>query len=619
MFRPYLLIWIILLLPTRWLNAQLSLHYEQTEIDYSRAGIRYSLQSGSDFSNNALRTLQAQDWKPLQNKKLNISHIPYAVWLKIPLAGLKEMGSFELLQIDNPHINVLQAWILSGDSIKKKFTITGDHYPFENKALPGTGFVFDISSSLFGKDTLVLAIDKRSSKLSAPLVFCRVAFHAEYASTQLIRYGLFLGVLVVLLSMILYMYLIGKERVYLWYIVYLIIIMAYISTDSGFAFKYVYPQLPQINDLIRPFLFSASLFPLLLFFNDLLQIKKILPHVLRFNNKILSLYGSVFLIALATSIPGDSAIQKLWLTITAILAPIFYCILFFEAIYCVKKGIRFSWFMLLSFGNFTPLITIFLLAQNDMIAQNSFTGNAHYWALFLDAAIVAASLLWRIKIYKQEAEALDKKLITQKEQLFQQAADWQKQSMEVFSGLLHDSVGANLGLLRLKTDNMPLNEKGREEISSSIGQLAEEVRFMSHHYSPLRLQQKGLQAALQELTESLKREAKIEVQYEWIGASTGLSFQYEIIVYRFIQELFQNTLKHAQATELFLQVLVNESILSIYVEDNGIGCDASEIFNKGIGLKTIQEQVALLQGKLLLNTSKGEGFNATIEFHKTML
>lgn len=535
--------------------------------------------------------------------------------MKIPLSGTLVYPAPELLNIDNPHINQVRVWIRIQDGRINGFPLTGDNHAFSTRMLPEPAFVYPLKTDSSSIDTIIIAVDKRASKLEVPLHFSTRSRHFALQQQRMLGYGVFFGFVILLLMMNAWLFITTRARVYFWYGLYLLTILAYLASDAGILYQYAFPNHPGWNDLLRPFLFGTSLFPLLLFFNELLEIRQLFPVIHRFNRRLLIVYICIYSLALIMSSSGDLQVQALWLKAAAILVPIFYFIILGETIYCVRSRVRFAYFMLFSFGSYTILVTIFLLAQRDLIVQNSFTLKAHYIALLLDGAVVASSLFWRFRHLSAEAVRLQRALLEQQARIFSETADWQKTEMRRFSSLLHDSIGAHLGLLRLRADQMPLDENARKDLSIRIGSLADEVRRMSHRFSPLILQDRGLQDALADEVRALQSGTGIGFQYEWLGESPRLPHSYEIIIYRMVQELMQNIIKHAAASEVILQVISDGKQLSVYVEDNGQGSGSNYEEAGGIGLRSIRELTEFLGGVCRIRTSAGEGFSVSIELN----
>ena len=87
----------------------------------------------------------------------------------------------------------------------------------------------------------------------------------------------------------------------------------------------------------------------------------------------------------------------------------------------------------------------------------------------------------------------------------------------------------------------------------------------------------------------------------------------EIFSYRIIQELVNNSVKYAAATEIFVELIINENTINITVEDDGTGFDKSSLVEStGSGMKNIQYRVDYLNGKLEIDTAPGEGTSVYI-------
>ena len=98
---------------------------------------------------------------------------------------------------------------------------------------------------------------------------------------------------------------------------------------------------------------------------------------------------------------------------------------------------------------------------------------------------------------------------------------------------------------------------------------------------------------------------------------TRLEQSSEIIIYRIIQELLNNIMKHAEARDAMVQLVKEEGRLSIIVEDNGKGFNTALLKNnKGAGLTSIQSRVDYLKGRLEINSEEGKGTLVNIEFNK---
>lgn len=184
--------------------------------------------------------------------------------------------------------------------------------------------------------------------------------------------------------------------------------------------------------------------------------------------------------------------------------------------------------------------------------------------------------------------------------------------------MLHDSIGARLSALRLNletavlkedTNNLPIEVKnGTKEISL----LADEVRNISHNLSPLLLKNKGLKKSIEHLL-NLAKKNNIDLQFEFIGNAMALDFSNQLLIFYVISELIQNTIKHSQASESILQIIIQKELISIYMEDNGIGCNQDEI-NEGLGIIQIKSLISNLKGSTSITSNPKEGYKISIEY-----
>ena len=141
------------------------------------------------------------------------------------------------------------------------------------------------------------------------------------------------------------------------------------------------------------------------------------------------------------------------------------------------------------------------------------------------------------------------------------------------------------------------------------------MRRVAHNMMPETLLKFGLLQAVEDYCESINDSNLIHITFKNFGLDKRIESSTEVILYRIIQELVNNAIKHSKAQHLFIQLIKNDKQLTLTVEDNGIGFDIKEIQQlKGFGINSIQSRVDYLNGNLEIDTSKNIGttFNITI-------
>lgn len=186
---------------------------------------------------------------------------------------------------------------------------------------------------------------------------------------------------------------------------------------------------------------------------------------------------------------------------------------------------------------------------------------------------------------------------------------------------LHDGLGQMLSVARLNISviqqKAALTPERRKELLESailsVDKAFYELRDISRNLAPAVLMEKGLGNAINELTEQVNKSGRIKVHLETFGLHESVDNLIENTVYRAGQELLNNAIKHSNASEIFLQLVKNDSELTMIVEDNGIGFDAEKVLIlNGGGLRNIRSRVENLGGNMFVDTMINRGTIITI-------
>ncbi|MBC8984200.1 PAS domain-containing protein [Pedobacter sp. N36a] len=179
---------------------------------------------------------------------------------------------------------------------------------------------------------------------------------------------------------------------------------------------------------------------------------------------------------------------------------------------------------------------------------------------------------------------------------------------------LHNGLGQLLYGVKLSLSKNMLNLvnltpdehlKEMQQTDRLLSDAIKESRRLSHELMPSILEDFGLKAALDDICNQFQLAIPIRTTY------TGLENKWdkyiEVAIYRVVQELMMNVIKHAEATRVHLTINANEEVIHIQVDDNGKGFDKELVLNRGIGLKAIRNKANLLNGCLAINSVIGKG------------
>lgn len=161
-------------------------------------------------------------------------------------------------------------------------------------------------------------------------------------------------------------------------------------------------------------------------------------------------------------------------------------------------------------------------------------------------------------------------------------------------------------------ENQQAFERSMDMLDSSI----KEMRRVAHNMMPEALVKFGLDTALRDFCNDINRSGALQVSYQSIGLPDAAIDQTTgITIYRIVQELINNTMKHAAARKAIVQVTRQQQQLTVTVEDDGRGFDTAILRGaEGIGWNNIKNRVEFLKGKLDIDSQPGKGTSVHIEF-----
>lgn len=225
----------------------------------------------------------------------------------------------------------------------------------------------------------------------------------------------------------------------------------------------------------------------------------------------------------------------------------------------------------------------------------------------------------RQKLKNKEIEALKK---SQEIAKLEALIDGEEKERKRIAQELHDGLNGDLSAIKYRLSTLEdsgLSAIDTENITKVINMIDEscaQVRSISHNLMPSSILEYGLVETIKEYCIKINNTDNFRIDFQSFGDYITLSKKTETVVYRIIQELVTNILKHAKATEAMIQFNIREDEFFITVEDNGIGFDKTKI-SEGIGHKNIQTRVDFLNAQLNIDSSpSGTSYTIAIDLNK---
>jgi len=232
-----------------------------------------------------------------------------------------------------------------------------------------------------------------------------------------------------------------------------------------------------------------------------------------------------------------------------------------------------------------------------------------YFTVLITASIIGLILLFflvtiirqhkkRVKLYNEQLRQEVELLETERARI---AAD------------LHDDIGPLLSAVKMNLHLLDTTDKNDLMIigktTGHIDHTAKRLREISNNIMPYTLQSKGLILAVQEMIDLLSAATQLHFSFNHQLPEMPVSKEKEIHIYRLLQEVLNNAVKHANATEIDIRMYEEKKHYCIDIIDNGAGFNQQAAIDrkKGLGLQNILRRTEILKGKVYLETAPGKG------------
>ena len=225
-------------------------------------------------------------------------------------------------------------------------------------------------------------------------------------------------------------------------------------------------------------------------------------------------------------------------------------------------------------------------------------------------------IVYNKRYRKYEAEKVEMRKQFELEKL-QSQLEIQEQTLKNISGEIHDNIGQILSLVGLQISTIPTNKPEKiDQTSELLDRAIEDLRNLSKRLDTDRITSIGIIEAITHEMKVIERTGKFATELSIEADFEMLSPDKTIILYRIIQEILNNIIKHSKATKISIQLKDNDREDVLIIEDNGIGFDMKAMEGKGLGLNNIVNRAKLIGGNATINSSINNGTSITFKIPK---
>ena len=195
----------------------------------------------------------------------------------------------------------------------------------------------------------------------------------------------------------------------------------------------------------------------------------------------------------------------------------------------------------------------------------------------------------------------------------------EERSRSSFSRELHDGLGPLLSSAKMSLSSLSkseLNDKERATLQNTVAVIDEAIRSLreiSNNLSPHVLNSFGLARGIKNFVDRTAALHDVKIEFTTPLRDQRFDSNIEVIIYRVICELINNSLKHSSCTTINISLTLNNGRIAVVYSDNGCGFSYKESLNSGMGLSNMKSRISSLGGSLRFNSKPGSGMSAHFE------
>lgn len=254
------------------------------------------------------------------------------------------------------------------------------------------------------------------------------------------------------------------------------------------------------------------------------------------------------------------------------------------------------------------------------------TGNSEILLVYLIGTIgmllLAGGLFFFFIAYQkrllQKQLELNRVVQNQQEEIIKNTIQSQENERKRIARDLHDEVGAMLSVVKLTVGRIEKKAEGGKakelatETKTYLDDVILQVRRISRSLLPPSLEKLGLYFALEELANWVNKSDQLAIECWKSGEQFRFDSKQELAVFRIVQELVNNAIKHAEASRILIDIRFAKQLVAVVVADDGKGFSPEEKMQTGLGLRNLESRSEMANAKFKMKSSPGKGTRAII-------
>lgn len=549
-----------------------------------------------------------------------------AYWFKFNIKNATNINQAFAIDLPTPLYDEGRLYLVVDNKIINEQYLSWDT-PQLDRPIKHRNFIFPFTLKANQEVTCYLKLRKEVGSIWVPItIWERDAFDYYYYSADYHIWGFVTGILLFVSFFSFLLLFSFKDMLYFYYGVYVLMALGFISTNQGYFIRfYVDGSFGVAGNRMRYVCSLLFLISGLLFIRKYLRWDLLKNSVFNYTTWALIglLVGMILFLYIDRLLFRDTLFHSNSALVSAILSVVFWfptLYVIFGAIYCVmiQHFAKEAFYFLLANLPIATIVFHSSLSNYELLNGSRLAEIEYFAGAFLIEIVVLMVLLaYRLKAMQDTAERLFAEKSIAQQQRTEAILEAEERERVRIARDLHDGIGQMIAAARMALGNfLAKKNEENEHIQNSLDLLEEsirEIREISHNMMPGALTKLGLSTALKQFVNKINALGGLQIELQIIGLKERLNEKIEMMLYRVVQEILSNIIRHAEATKVSIELVKHESELVLVVEDNGKGFDSEEVKNHGIGIKNVATRVEYLNGSVNFDSAIGRGTSVIVE------
>ncbi len=501
---------------------------------------------------------------------------------------------------------------------------TGDIYNFNERPYTNNNYVFPIQLAANDSAEYYLFINQPNSILSFTIELMPRKLFMKRDRQEYLIWGIYIGIICLVMMVNLVMWLATKDKIYIWYTLYIHFMTMHLFADAGLAFQYLWPKNPVLNSYHPVYLYIwLGLMVQVIFMRNFIhqtaQNSKVYHWLNWFRYIVMACFGAVILVRFSNWPLANIYLFKSIAFISSLFVPIIFIFTMLSLYerrherevlvkyYGWAVTIQFIGYLFVAFVTYIQATNINYSLPFDILSYITIGS-----ILLFDILFFSFGLSFRYKYSLEKNQKLALEIAKNKQASQQKIIVALENERKRLSQDLHDDLGATLSTAKGYLSKI-YRDYPTENIAASIkniDQASDELRSISHQLMPNNFEKIGLVKALEESIN--KASSKVDFEFISMGNEMKFSTQTEMLIFGMASDIISFISRKTTATQATVQLIYHELELILSIEYNGEAIDKWNENSENLHTKAL-----FIKAKLLLdNTLEGKSIFLKIPYNQ---